>query len=623
MQHWDTFSEETEAATARSRARLLTVVLRYDNLLASEELSTTLLLTGEVPLEIGRAQNPLLPVVTPQRLELLDRWASLRHVRIERRGDSDVLLDVGSRNGTFINGARAAEQELFDGDMIEIGHTLLRYRAVEPRLAAAVLSSSGNGGSAGHGSGGNRPLMFGPTRTLCPEVATLAIELLRIAPALEPVLILGETGVGKEIAASTIHKLSGRSGSLRPLDCGAIPENLFESVLFGHRRGAFTGAIENRTGEIVAARGGTLFLDEIGNLPPASQAKLLRALEAGQITPVGAGTVEPVDVRWIAATNRDLLVDPGDFRPDLLRRLAGYVARLPPLRARREDLGVLSAYFLQQAGVTKAGISVAAARRLFLAPLLGNLRQLRTALRSAVTLAGGQPIDLHHLPPLDEPPPRRAGASSTSLVPVFSPSALPASTVSISPNPAASSAPLVAPVAPPTAPSGPLPVPALGPPPAAAGTTSSPSGPALGPVDSRAAGGPERPAERPAERSAERPAERPADRSPDRAADRSAERPTENPAERSAEHLVEGSAERSAEHAPDRSAETPSNDSGPLPLRPPRRPSAEELRESLRTTGGNVVHVAQRFGVHARQVYRWLHRYQIPLTEFRRSALPD
>jgi transcriptional regulator with GAF, ATPase, and Fis domain len=215
-----------------------------------------------------------------------------------------------------------------------------------------------------------------------------------------------------------VHELSGRSGELRALDCGAIPETLFESKLFGHRRGAFTGATEHRTGEIVAARGGTLFLDELGNLPAASQAKLLRAIEAGEVTPIGSGVVEPVDVRWIAATNRDLLNDPGDFRPDLLRRLAGYVGRLPPLRQRREDLGVLTAYFLQQAGVRKASISVPAARRLFLAPLLGNLRQLRTALRASSTLAGDQPIELYHLPPLDEPqrktPPRSVSSGTGS-----------------------------------------------------------------------------------------------------------------------------------------------------------------------------------------------------------------
>lgn len=409
--HWGTVSEETESAAARSRARLLTVVLQYDDLLTSGERATTILLTGEEPLELGRAANPVAPVQSPQRLELLDRWASHRHVKIERRGDADLLFDLGSRNGTFVNGSRIdsgpgqRELVLVDGDVIEIGHTLLCYRCVEPRLAAALLGHAG-------------PVLFGPTRTLSPEVAMLAIELRRIAPAREPVLLLGETGSGKEIAAATVHELSGRSGELRALDCGAIPETLFESKLFGHRRGAFTGATEHRTGEIVAARGGTLFLDELGNLPAASQAKLLRAIEAGEITPIGSGVVEPVDVRWIAATNRDLLSDPGDFRPDLLRRLAGYVGRLPPLRQRREDLGVLSAYFLQQAGVRKASISVPAARRLFLAPLLGNLRQLRTALRASSTLAGDQPIELYHLPPLDEPqrktPPASGSSSSTA-----------------------------------------------------------------------------------------------------------------------------------------------------------------------------------------------------------------
>jgi DNA-binding NtrC family response regulator len=226
-------------------------------------------------------------------------------------------------------------------------------------------------------------------------------DLERIAPSREPILILAETGAGKEVTAAAIHAWSGREGALCAVDCGAIPESLFESTFFGHRRGAFTGAADSRDGEIVRADGGTLFLDEVANMSAAAQAKLLRVIETGQVTAVGAADPRAVDVRWVAATNRDLvaeeMVADGRFRADLLRRLAGHVARIPPLRARREDLGVLTAHLLAEAGATNASIKVGAARALFGSSLPGNVRQLRTVLRAAHLLAGGHPIDMHHL----------------------------------------------------------------------------------------------------------------------------------------------------------------------------------------------------------------------------------
>jgi len=230
------------------------------------------------------------------------------------------------------------------------------------------------------------------------QVVALARDLARIGPSVEPVLVLAETGAGKEVVADALHRLSGRSGKFRAVDCGAVPENLFESTFFGHRKGAFTGAEEARTGEIALADRGTLFLDEVGNMSAAAQAKLLRVMETGKVTPVGAANAETVDVRWVAATNRDLFAEDGSFRQDLLRRLAGYTARLPPLRRRAEDLGVLTAHLLREAGIAKAAITPAAARALYASAFPGNIRQLRTSLRAAALLAADKAIDLAHLP---------------------------------------------------------------------------------------------------------------------------------------------------------------------------------------------------------------------------------
>jgi transcriptional regulator with GAF, ATPase, and Fis domain len=202
--------------------------------------------------------------------------------------------------------------------------------------------------------------------------------------------------------------MSGRAGSYRPIDCGAVPENLFESTFFGHRKGAYTGALQDRVGEILRADGGTLSLDEIGNMSPINQAKLLRVIEEQKVYPLGAPEGVKVDVRWIAATNRDLFLPEAQFRPDLLRRLAGHVARLPPLRKRREDLGVLTAHLLADAGVPRASISAAAGRRLFCSSFPGNIRQLRATLRRAALLAGDAPIELAHLDLDGDGPPAAA-----------------------------------------------------------------------------------------------------------------------------------------------------------------------------------------------------------------------
>jgi sigma-54 dependent transcriptional regulator, acetoin dehydrogenase operon transcriptional activator AcoR len=374
------------------RVTTLTYVLSYDDLLADSTM-TVRIDAAVRRVQLGRAASDVAGGRSPSELLLHDNWASSRHATVvregtDRHGGVDILCDEGSSNGTFVNGERlSGKRRLMDGDLIEVGHSLLCYRTVDEAIGSALDGR------------GDLP-RIGPTATRCPEMAALARDLARIAPSNEPVFILGETGSGKEILARMVHDLSGRTGSYVTIDCGAIPDGLFEATFFGHGRGAFTGAIERRTGEIVRAHGGTLFLDEVTNMSGAAQPKLLRVIEEAAVSPLG-GDRRRVDVRWIAATNSPDPTDETVFRPDLLRRLAGYVATMPPLRKRREDLGALSAHLLRAAGVERASITAAAGRRLFNDAFPGNIRQLRTTLRGAAILAGTAPIDLPHLDAVD------------------------------------------------------------------------------------------------------------------------------------------------------------------------------------------------------------------------------
>jgi transcriptional regulator of acetoin/glycerol metabolism len=185
------------------------------------------------------------------------------------------------------------------------------------------------------------------------------------------------------------------------VNCGAIPENLVESELFGYRKGAFTGALEDRPGLVRSADGGTLLLDEIGDLPLSAQAALLRVLQEDEVTPVGGTRPQKIDLRIVAATHRELqaLARERKFRDDLLARLSGFVVRLPPLRERREDLGLLTAAILRKASV-ETPLSVEAARALLAYDWPGNVRELEKALQSAAVLSEGEAIELEHLPEL-------------------------------------------------------------------------------------------------------------------------------------------------------------------------------------------------------------------------------
>jgi DNA-binding NtrC family response regulator len=233
-----------------------------------------------------------------------------------------------------------------------------------------------------------------------------AIELaLNVADTQTTVLIQGESGTGKELLANLIHYNSGREDEpYVKLNCGAIPESLIESELFGHEKGAFTDARAQRKGRFEEADGGTLFLDEIGEMPLSAQVKLLRVLQDGEFTRVGGSETVKTDVRVIAATNVDLekAVEEGRFRKDLFYRLSVFPITLPPLRERPEDIHILVFHFLEQykqkTGRFVSGISKEALRALVNFDWLGNVRELENAIERAVIIASGRQIELDDLP---------------------------------------------------------------------------------------------------------------------------------------------------------------------------------------------------------------------------------
>jgi two-component system response regulator GlrR len=280
-------------------------------------------------------------------LVLRDPGVSRFHCEITV-ADPPTVRDLGSRNGTVVNGVTVAQAPLSDGSLLTLGGTQLLFQSSSeaPRI---VLSDRDRFGRMVGRSSAMRAVF-----ALCEQAAASAAT----------VLIEGETGTGKEATAEAIHRESARrDGPFIVVDCGAIPPQLLESELFGHERGSFTGAVTSRRGAFQAASGGTIFLDEIGELAIDLQPKLLRALERHEVKPVGSNHYNPVDVRVLAATNRNLReeVTARRFRSDLYYRLAVLRVRLPPLRERRDDLPLLLEHMLE--GIGAAGRPEAQALR--------------------------------------------------------------------------------------------------------------------------------------------------------------------------------------------------------------------------------------------------------------------
>jgi len=340
--------------------------------------AATIVLDRE-PVPIGREGHITGP------LALTDTEVSRHHATIELVDGGWWIADRGSRNGTFVDGRRVERAPLADGTVVRVGRTLLIHVAAELRADERLPAPRRDSRLVGDGI---------PALRVQAEIDLVAGHAL-------PVLVLGETGVGKELVAGEIHRRSGRRGAFIPVNCAAIAPELAESELFGHVSGAFTGASRASAGLFVAADGGTLFLDEVGELPAALQAKLLRALASGEVRPVGSSAAQTVDVRVIAATLRDLdaAVREERFRADLFNRLAGWRVHMPPLRARRDDvIAIASTFVARHPGLA---LTADAAEALVLHDFPGNVRELERVIAAAAVraLAAGSTLDLVHLPP--------------------------------------------------------------------------------------------------------------------------------------------------------------------------------------------------------------------------------
>jgi len=311
------------------------------------------------------------------RLRLEHGSVSRTHAELYRQGPIYALRDCGSTNGTFLNGVRTEHSGLSAGDVLRFGECLGIVANLEPSVTTRGFEA------------------------LAPELwggPTLAAALANARAAARtdlPIVLVGETGSGKERVARGVHAWSERSGRFYAVNCSTIPAALAEAELFGHQRGAFTGAERARAGHFQAAHGGTLFLDEIADLPLDVQAKLLRVLEAGEVVPLGGTAAAPLDVRVIAALQEPItkLVAEERFRPDLYARLAGFVVEVPPLRDRREEIPGLFQKFLEKhATGAVPRVAPALLEWLCLRPWPGNVRELELMARKLLALHGGEPV---------------------------------------------------------------------------------------------------------------------------------------------------------------------------------------------------------------------------------------
>jgi DNA-binding NtrC family response regulator len=309
-----------------------------------------------------------------------DGSMSRRHARFRRQGNAIEVEDLGSTNGTFLNGARLPPNTaapLDAASVVRLGQTLVCFEAMQVRGE----------------EGATVPPPFVGSSAIMQQVYA---ALRKIAPAKTTVLVLGATGTGKELTAQALHALSGRSGACVAVNCSAITETVAESLFFGHKKGAFSGAATNVSGYFEQAAGGTLFLDEVSELEQSLQAKLLRALESGEIQPVG-GSPEKVDVRVVCAANVELeaRVKAGDFRPDLYARIAATTLRLPTLDQRKSDIPELLQRFVGPGRSADAILLEA----LMLRAWPYNVRELKNVVKQVLTEAGDDPsLRLAHLP---------------------------------------------------------------------------------------------------------------------------------------------------------------------------------------------------------------------------------
>ncbi|HEX2659739.1 MAG TPA: sigma-54 dependent transcriptional regulator [Polyangia bacterium] len=337
-------------------------------------------------------------VISDVRLPQVDGLSVFRDVR-KRSPSTDVILmtafaEVGEAVAALKEGAYDYLVKPFDIDEL-----LVQLRRIDENRALRRELEKMKGELSGRNSRTNLVGESPPIRRV--------VEMVRMVASSDvPVLITGETGTGKEVVARMIHEQSARRDKpFVVVNCGALAENLIEAELFGHERGAFTGAVKKREGRFKAADGGTLFLDEVAELPQAAQAKLLRVLQEGTFEPIGTNTPVKVDVRILSATHRNLpeRIKTNHFREDLFYRINVIQIQLPALRERPGDLPLLLRHFIQRflpaGSATVPSLSPAVWATLAQYPFPGNVRELSHAVEHALVLSGGREIELHHLPP--------------------------------------------------------------------------------------------------------------------------------------------------------------------------------------------------------------------------------
>jgi two-component system, NtrC family, response regulator AtoC len=348
-------------------------------------------LPSEGPVSIGRAEGNTIRVD--------DGSVSRQHAMLHVGPGAELRIeDLGAANGTQVQLRSSAVRGQTES-LTPLRRESLRIAAGDRIVLGSVSVIVGRRMEPGNGARPGEPIVRDRKMT------ELYAELDHAAASSINVLLLGETGVGKEVLARALHARSRRaSGPFIAINCAALPETLLEAELFGHERGAFTGATQARPGLFESADGGTLFLDEVGELPMTTQAKLLRVLEDRKVVRVGGRTDRPFDVRFVAATNRDLeaAAERLEFRSDLYFRFAGLVLTIPPLRERRAEIVALARAFLDDASAEleqqplELEPEAIAALERYAWP--GNVRELKNAMQRAAALARGSQISPEHLP---------------------------------------------------------------------------------------------------------------------------------------------------------------------------------------------------------------------------------
>ncbi|MBN1960903.1 MAG: sigma 54-interacting transcriptional regulator [Deltaproteobacteria bacterium] len=377
------YQEDKEKSTKNMSTRTLSqnIISREQN---NDEIHAWLSVPEVFPGEIFTIDTQGIGIGsdTSNDIVLTDPYVSSFHARLTIINNRVIVRDLGSRNGVFVGDRKVLEGEVPSGVQLRLGRTIL-----------LITSGSANEETINRSVRDTRPLI-GKSKIM----DDLRERIHRVAVASAPVLITGDTGTGKEVVARLIAALSPRvTKNFHAINCGALGRSLIESELFGHEKGAFTGAIARKIGAFEAANGGTLFLDEIGELPIELQPQLLRVLETGEVRRVGAVDSFKVDVRLLAATNRGLEqeIEFGNFREDLYHRLHVLVLKLPNLQQRKEDIPELTQHFIieltppgEQLKITEKAIA-----KLIEHQWPGNVRELRNVIQRAVLMRRGDIID--------------------------------------------------------------------------------------------------------------------------------------------------------------------------------------------------------------------------------------